>query len=89
MLQEAAGEDAGGWKWQDFGLAPWESASSGYQGATWLMLAVENAPDGYAKEPQVQEHLERLRQYLRRHYVDQPLVNQLYVLWLSLGHPKY
>ena len=82
-LQEMAGDDAGGWKWQDFGLAPWESASSGYQGATWLMLAVENAPDGYAKEPQVQERLERLRQYLRRRYAEQPLVNQLYVLWLS------
>ena len=87
-LQEVTGEDAGGWKWQDFHLAPWESAESGYQGATWLMLAVENAPDGYASEPQVEKHLESLRQYLRRHYSEQPVVNKLYVLWLSTKAPE-
>jgi squalene-hopene/tetraprenyl-beta-curcumene cyclase len=87
-LQELAGEDAGGWKWQDFHLAPWESAESAYQGATWLMLAAENAPDGYAKEPQVQKRLESLGQYLRRHYAEQPLVNKLYVLWLSTKAPE-
>jgi squalene-hopene/tetraprenyl-beta-curcumene cyclase len=82
-LQEETGENAGGWKWQDFHLAPWESAESGYQGATLLMLAIENAPDGYASEPQIRGHLERLRQYLHNHYAAQPLMNQLYVLWLS------
>ncbi|WP_263354832.1 prenyltransferase/squalene oxidase repeat-containing protein [Acidicapsa acidisoli] len=87
-LQEVAGEDAGGWKWQDFHLAPWESAESAYQGATWLMLEAENAPDGYASEPEVQKHLESLRQYLRRHYAEQPLVNKLYVLWLSTKAPE-
>jgi squalene-hopene/tetraprenyl-beta-curcumene cyclase len=86
-LQEATGENAGGWKWQDFHLAPWESAESGYQGATWLMLAVEDTPDGYATEPQVQPHLDQLQQYLKRHYAAQPLVNQLYILWLSSKVP--
>ncbi len=82
-LQEKAGESAGGWRWQNFQLAPWESGESAYQGAALLMLAVENAPDGYAREPQIQEYLEGLREYLRKHYAAQPLVNQLYVLWLS------
>ena len=86
-LQEVVGEDAGGWKWQDFGLAPWEGSMSAYQGATWFVLAAENAPDGYAKEPQVQQHLEAARQYLRRRYAEQPLVNRLYVLWLSTRVP--
>lgn len=82
-LQEEAGENAGGWKWQDFHLAPWESAESPYQGAALLMLEVENTPDGYAGEPEVHDHLERLQEYLQRQYLAQPLVNQLYVLWLS------
>jgi hypothetical protein len=47
------------------------------------MLAVANAPDGYATEPQVHAYLERLQEYLKWHYVAQPLVNQLYILWLS------
>jgi squalene-hopene/tetraprenyl-beta-curcumene cyclase len=86
-LQDETGANAGGWKWQDFHLAPWESRESGYQGASWLMLGVENAPDGYASEPQVHEHLERLKEYLRKHYAAQPLVNQLYILWLSSKMP--
>jgi squalene-hopene/tetraprenyl-beta-curcumene cyclase len=86
-LQEKTGDNAGGWRWQDFHLAPWESAESGYQGAALLMLVVQNAPDGYAKEPAVQESLERLQEYLRGHYASQPLVNQLYVLWLASSAP--
>jgi hypothetical protein len=82
-LQEETGEDAGGWKWEDFNLAPWESAESPYQGAALLMLEVEDAPDAYAGEPEIHDHLERLQEYLRRQYAAQPLVNQLYILWLS------
>ena len=67
-LQEVSGENAGGWKWQDFDLAPWESAESGYQGAAILALAVGSAPEGYANEPGVREHMERLGNYLRRGY---------------------
>ena len=40
-LQERAGENAGGWKWQDFNLAPWESGESGYQGAALLAVKAE------------------------------------------------
>ena len=82
-LQEESGENTGGWKWEDFHLAPFEYAESGYQGAALLMMAVENAPDGYAGESQVLPHMELLRQYLRGHYSAQPLMNQLYILWLS------
>jgi len=82
-LQEKTGESAGGWQWQNFQLAPWESSESAYQGAALLMLAVQTAPGGYAGEPQIQEYMERLQEYLRNHYAAQPLVNQLYVLWLS------
>lgn len=82
-LQEKSGEIAGGWKWEDFHLAPFESADSAYLGAALLMQVVENAPDGYASEAQIQENLQLLQQYLRSHYAAQPLMNQLYILWLS------
>jgi squalene-hopene/tetraprenyl-beta-curcumene cyclase len=87
QLQEEKGERVGGWKWQDFHLAPWESVESGYQGAALLAFEVGNAPDQYASEPIVREHVEQLRAYLRRHYAAQPLINQLYVLWASSKLP--
>jgi squalene-hopene/tetraprenyl-beta-curcumene cyclase len=82
-LQEETGEKAGGWKWQDFHLGPWEGAESGYQGAALLMVEVGDAPDGYASEPGVRKYSDRLREYLRRQYTAQPLMNQLYILWAS------
>ncbi len=86
-LQEVSGENAGGWKWQDFHLAPWESAESGYQGAAMLALAVGSAPEGYSSEPGTREHMERLGDYLRRGFDAQPLMSQLYVLWASSKVP--
>jgi hypothetical protein len=76
-------ERAGGWKWQDFDLAPWESEESGYQGAALLEVMASNAPNGYALEPDAASYLERLSQYLKREYSSQPVMNQLYVLWAS------
>ena len=73
--------DTGGWQWQDFHLAPWESVNSAYQGAALFALSAGKAPDGYANETGVQPHLQRLRDYLRREYATQPLMNQVYVLW--------
>jgi squalene-hopene/tetraprenyl-beta-curcumene cyclase len=82
-LQQETGESAGGWKWQDFHLGPWESSQSAYQGAALLLFEAANMPDHYSKEPAVRPHLERIRAYLRRQYAAQPLMNQLYVLWAS------
>jgi squalene-hopene/tetraprenyl-beta-curcumene cyclase len=82
-LQETSGENAGAWKWQDFHLAPWEAVEGGYQGAAVFLQAVVNAPVGYARQPEIQEQMKRLEDYLRRRYAEQPLMNQLYILWLS------
>jgi hypothetical protein len=87
-LQQQSGDLAGAWIWQNFHLGPWEGEESGYQGAALLMVAALDAPDGYAKEPEVQAHLDRLRDYLRREYASQPVVNQLYVLWASAKEPS-
>jgi hypothetical protein len=86
-LQETDGPLAGAWKWQDFHLGPWESAESGYQGATLLMVSAVNLPGGFAREPATRPHLDGLRDYLRRNYATEPVVNQLYVLWASAKEP--
>jgi squalene-hopene/tetraprenyl-beta-curcumene cyclase len=86
-LQENAGENAGGWKWQDFHLAPWESQESGYQGAALMAVALGNTPEHYASEPGVREHQDQLQSYLHRQYAAQPLMSQLYVLWASARMP--
>jgi squalene-hopene/tetraprenyl-beta-curcumene cyclase len=86
-LQEKTGADAGGWKWQNFHLAPWESSESGYQGAALMAVALGEAPENYASQTQVRDHLELLKQYLRRQYDAQPLMSKLYVLWASARIP--
>jgi hypothetical protein len=86
-LQEKDGPVAGAWKWQNFHLGPWESEESGYQGAALLMVEAVNLPDGFAQEPKTREHLDRVRDYLRRNYAAQPVINQLYVLWAAAKEP--
>ncbi len=86
-LQETAGAAEGGWKWQDFHLAPWESGESAYQGAALLMVGAVHAPDGFAMEAVERAHLDRVREYLRRGYAGQPVLNKLYVLWASAKEP--
>jgi squalene-hopene/tetraprenyl-beta-curcumene cyclase len=86
-LQLTSGDDAGGWLWQDFHEAPWESPESAYSGAAWMALAVGGAPAGYDNDPSYQAHVQSLRGYLQRHYDTQPPLNQLYVLWASAKMP--
>jgi squalene-hopene/tetraprenyl-beta-curcumene cyclase len=86
-LQEKAGENTGGWSWQDFHLAPWESTESAYQGAALMAVTLGNTPDHYVNEPGVREHVERMKDYLRRQYAAQPVMSQLYVLWASALMP--
>jgi hypothetical protein len=52
-----------------------------------LALAVGSAPEGYAREPGVHPHMERLEDYLRRGFAAQPLMSQLYVLRASSKVP--
>jgi hypothetical protein len=86
-LQLTSGDNAGGWQWQDFHLAPWESTESAYQGAALLLLSAVNAPDDFASEPTPRQHLELVETYLRRQFAAQPLLNQLYILWASAKEP--
>jgi squalene-hopene/tetraprenyl-beta-curcumene cyclase len=86
-LQETTGENAGGWAWQDFHEAPWESKESSYQGAAMMAAAVGMMPGQYGSEPADRDRVELLRGYLARLYPAQPPMNQLYVLWASSYMP--
>lgn len=87
-LQKTSGEDAGGWDWQNFHEAPWESTESGYQGAAMMAMAVGMMPMQYGNEPAVRSHVQLLRTYLNRSWSGQPVMNQLYVLWASAYMPE-
>ncbi len=87
-LQETKGESAGGWAWQDFHEAPWEASESSYQGAAMMAVALGLTPAQYVGEPDVQDHVKHLRQYLHRFYAAQPVFNQLYVMWASAHFPE-
>jgi squalene-hopene/tetraprenyl-beta-curcumene cyclase len=86
-LQEKTGADAGGWLWQDFHEAPWESSESAYQGAAMMALATGMEGDAYASDPAVRESVEQMRAYLQREYEAQPTLNRIYVLWASARMP--
>lgn len=86
-LQLQTGENAGGWQWETFHLAPWEADNSAYQGGAMLAIALGNAPGHYADDPATAAHVAQLRQYLRRLYPTQSLMSQLYVLWASAHMP--
>lgn len=86
-LQEKSGENAGGWRWQNFRLAPWESGESAYQGAAMFAIALGNTPDNYPDDPAISQNIELLKDYLKREYAAQPLMSKLYVLWASARMP--
>ncbi|WP_263375186.1 hypothetical protein [Granulicella aggregans] len=86
-LQLHAGDDAGGWIWQNFHLSPWESNESSYQGAAMLMLELGTAPARAGRTAEDAHHEALLQGYLRKHYAGQPLLNRLYVYWASATSP--
>ena len=86
-LQLTTGADAGGWQWQNFHEAPWESSESAYWGAALMAIAVANTPEQYREDSSVLQHWSELRQYLRRTYTEQPAINQAYVIWAARDMP--
>ena len=86
-LQLRTGENAGAWDWQIFHLSPWEANESQYQGATFMALAVGWAPAAYRRDRAIQPNLKLLRDYLKREYASQPLLNRVVLLWASARLP--
>jgi len=88
-LQETRGDAAGAWPWLRFGLEPWEGRDSNYFGAALAALAVGDAPEHYRTLPEVQPHLDRLREFLERGYAAQPLLNRSVLLGVSAKLPGF
>jgi squalene-hopene/tetraprenyl-beta-curcumene cyclase len=86
-LQEKTGPEAGGWLWQDFHEAPWESSESAYQGAALMALAAGMAGDAYDGDAAAQRSIKLLHAYIDREYETQPVLNRIYVLWASAKVP--
>lgn len=86
-LQQHSGSNAGAWIWLNFHNGPWESNVSEYWGATLAAVAVGMAPDHYDHTAAIHGNLEELREYLRREYDEQPLVNRISLLWASARFP--
>ena len=87
VLQQTTGNTEGAWLWLDFGLAPWEAKDSQYYGATLASVAVGTAPENYRSTPEIQNNLKLLRDYLRREYATQSLINRVALLWASTKMP--
>jgi squalene-hopene/tetraprenyl-beta-curcumene cyclase len=82
-LQFTAGDLKGAWAWLNFHYEPWEAPESGYYGAALAAVAVGMAPGGYASNPDIQDRLKLLRDYLQKTETNERLFNRLTVLWAS------
>jgi squalene-hopene/tetraprenyl-beta-curcumene cyclase len=84
-LQIQTGDHKGSWDWFDFGMEPWESKGSRYQGAVQAALAIGTAP-GYLKpgaDPDTDARIDLLRSYLKEGLPGQNLFNRAWALWAS------
>jgi squalene-hopene/tetraprenyl-beta-curcumene cyclase len=67
----------GAWEWLDFGLEPFESIDSPYQGAAFAALAVGLTP-ALSSEPGARAGIAKLREYLQIKYPTQNLHNRIW-----------
>ncbi|HEX3107141.1 MAG TPA: hypothetical protein VHQ22_22095 [Terriglobales bacterium] len=88
IVQETSGDTRGSWPWLAFGHEePWEADDSRYYGACLAAVAIGKAPKGYQGDPKIQPRIDLLREYLKRHYSQESLINRLALLWASTELP--
>jgi squalene-hopene/tetraprenyl-beta-curcumene cyclase len=85
--QQTSGDQKGGWRWLRFHNEPWEADDSDYYGATLAAVAAGIAPENYASSPDVQSHINILREYLNRGFEAQTTLNHAQLLWASARVP--
>jgi squalene-hopene/tetraprenyl-beta-curcumene cyclase len=86
-LQKTTGPEKGAWSWLRFDLEPWEANDSQYYGAALAAVAVGSAPENYRSNPEIQNNLKLLREYLDREYAAQSTINRVVLLWASAKLP--
>ena len=82
-LQLREGAAAGGFKWFNTDLDPWEEPESPLFGAALASIAVREAPAEYRNQPEVRERAVALMVYLNGSHEPQPLQNRLAVAWAT------
>jgi squalene-hopene/tetraprenyl-beta-curcumene cyclase len=85
--QITKGDSRGAWYWLQFDNEPWEAIDSEYYGAVLAVVAVGLTPASFQSEPQNQTYLEPLKDYLKREYSRQSLLNRTTALWASSRVP--
>jgi squalene-hopene/tetraprenyl-beta-curcumene cyclase len=86
-MQIHEGAAKGSWPWFDFNSDPYETADSGFFGASLAALAISATPPEYQARPDIKEHVAELTAYLRTAAPAQPLHNRLLLLWAAAGLP--
>jgi squalene-hopene/tetraprenyl-beta-curcumene cyclase len=85
--QQTTGEQKGAWLWLRFKNEPWEADDSGFYGASLAAIAVGTAPENYRAQPEIQNNLRMLSEYLNRESAAQTLSNRAVLLWASAKVP--
>jgi squalene-hopene/tetraprenyl-beta-curcumene cyclase len=85
--QQATGNKKGAWLWLRFANEPWEADDSNFYGATLAAVAVGTAPGNYRAQPEIQNNLKMLREYLNRECAAQTTINRVVLLWASAKVP--
>jgi squalene-hopene/tetraprenyl-beta-curcumene cyclase len=86
-LQRTDGPQAGSWPWIDFGNEPWEAPDSVYYGTTLAALAIGLTPEHYRNQPDLQQRVSQMQDYLRREYHNQTLLNRIELLRAAGRYP--
>jgi hypothetical protein len=86
-LQQTTGHNRGTWLWLQFDQEPWEANDSPYYGAALAAMAVGTAPGNYGSRSEIQNNLQRLREYLNRESAAQSTINRVFLLWASTKLP--
>jgi squalene-hopene/tetraprenyl-beta-curcumene cyclase len=85
--QNTTGDDRGVWPWIQFDNEPWEAPDSAYYGTSLAAVAVGTAPENYRSEPDIQNNIKLMNEYLVREAPKQTLMNQAILLWASAKLP--
>ena len=86
-MQIHEGAAKGSWPWFDFDTDPYETADSGFFGASLAALAISATPSEYQARPEIKERVAELTAYLRTATPAQPLHNRLLLLWAAAKLP--
>jgi squalene-hopene/tetraprenyl-beta-curcumene cyclase len=86
-MQCHEGAAKGSWPWFNFNSDPYETADSGFFGASLAALAISATSPEYQARPEIKERVAELITYLRTATPAQPLHNRLLLLWAAAKLP--